>query len=79
MQIRSKAYLHLISQWRSLRDAISPHHDGVRAEASPSLIYAAVVLTFLFAILEVDAHRDELQSLGLIGSDCPVQAFFLGP
>ena len=77
MQIRPKAYLHLISLWRSLRDAIPPHHDRVRAEASPSLIYVAVVLAFLVAILEVDAHRDELQSLGLIGSDCPIQAAFL--
>jgi hypothetical protein len=79
MQIRPKAYLHLISLWRSLRDAIPPHHQGAPAEASPLLIYAAVVLAFLVAILEVDAHRDELQSLGLIGSDCPVQAAFLSP
>jgi hypothetical protein len=65
--------------WRSIRDAILPHRDGVPAKASPSLVYTAVVLAFLLAILEVDAHRDELQSLGLVGSDYSVQADFLGP
>jgi hypothetical protein len=79
MQIRPKTYLHLISLWRSLRDMISPHHDGVPAKASSFLIYTAVVLAFLLAILEVDAHRGELESLGLSGSDYPIQAVFLGP
>jgi hypothetical protein len=62
--------------WRSLRDAISPHHDVVSAEASPLLIFIAVVLALLLAILEVDAHRAELESLGLLGTDYPVQAAF---
>ena len=79
MQIRPKTYLHLISLWRSLRDAISPHHDNVPAEASPSLIYAAVVLTLLLAILEVDARRGELEWLGLLPSGYPIQAAFLSP
>lgn len=79
MQIRPKTYLHLISLWRSVRDTISPHRDGAPAKASPSLVYAAVVLAFLVAILEVDAHRVELQSLDLIGSDYPVPAGFLSP
>jgi hypothetical protein len=79
MQIRPKTYLHLISLWRSLRDAISPHHDDVPAEASPSLIYTAVVLAVFLAILEIDAHRGELASLGLLGHDYPIPAAFLGP
>lgn len=79
MQIRPKTYLHLISLWRSIRDAIPPHHDDVPAEASPSLIYAAVVLAFLLAILEIDAHRGEFESLGLLGHDYPIPAAFLGP
>jgi hypothetical protein len=78
MQIRPKAYLHFISLWRSLRDAIPPHHDDVPA-ASPSLIYTAVVLVFLLAILEIDAHRGELESLGLLGHDYPIPTSFLGP
>jgi hypothetical protein len=79
MQIRPKTYLHLISLWRSLRDAISPHHDDVPAEASPSLIYTAVVMAVFLAILEIDAHRGELESLGLLGHDYPIPAAFLGP
>ena len=79
MQIRSKTYLHLVSLWRSLRDTIPPHHDDVPAAASPSLIYTTVVLTLLLAILEVDAHRGELESLGLLGSGYPVQPAFLSP
>jgi hypothetical protein len=51
----------------------------VRAEASPSLIYAVVVLVYLLAVLEIDAHRGELESLGLLGHDYPIPAAFLGP
>ena len=79
MQMRSKTYLHFISLWRSLRDAIPPHHGDVSAEASPLLIYTAIVLALLLAILEADAHRAELGSLGLSGGDCFIQAAFLGP
>jgi hypothetical protein len=74
MQIRPKAYVHLIWLWRWLRDSIPPHHGDVPAEASPILIYAAVVLAFLLAILEVDAHRGELEALGLSGSAFAVPA-----
>jgi hypothetical protein len=79
MQMRSKAYLHLISLWRLLRNAISPHREGVPAEASPSLIYTTAVLALLFAILEVDAHQVELRSLGLVASDQFVPAPLLSP
>lgn len=79
MQIRPKTYLHFIWLWRSLRDAIPPRHEDAAAEASPFLIYAAVVLVFLLAILEIDAHRGELESLGLLGHDYPIPAAFLAP
>jgi hypothetical protein len=79
MQIRPKTYLHLISLWRSLRDAIPPYHSNAPAEASPALIYTAVVLVLLLALLEVDAHRGELESLGLLGHDYPIPVAFLGP
>jgi hypothetical protein len=79
VQIRPKTYLHLISLWRSLRDTISPHHDGAPAKTSPFLIYTALVLAMFVAILEVDAHRVELESLGLLGSDYPIEAAFLNP
>jgi hypothetical protein len=79
MQIRPKAYLHFISLWRSFRDSIPPHQGDVRAEASPSVIYAVVVLVYLLAVLEIDAHRGELESLRLLGHDYPIPAAFLGP
>jgi hypothetical protein len=79
MQMRPKAYLHLISLWRSLRDAIPPHHGDVPAEASPSLVYAAIVLAFLLAILQVDAHRGELEALGLLAGEYTIPDAFLSP
>jgi hypothetical protein len=79
MQMRPKAYLHLISLWRSFRDAIPPHSRNVSAEASPSLVYAAIVLAFLLAILEVDAHRGQLEALGLLDSDYPIPTAFISP
>jgi hypothetical protein len=79
MQIRPKTYLHFISLWRSLRDAIPPHHRDASAQTSPSLVYTAVLLMFLLAVLEVDAHRGALESLGLLGHDYPIPAAFLGP
>jgi hypothetical protein len=79
MQIRSRTYMHFFSLWRSLRNAIPPHNGDAPAEASPSLIYAAVVLVFLLAILEIDVHRGELESLGLSGHDYSIPAAFLSP
>jgi hypothetical protein len=79
MQIRSKTYLHIISLWRSLRGSIPPHHRSAPAETSPFLIYTAVVLAVLLAILEIDVHRSELESLGLVSIDYPVQDCFSGP
>ncbi len=78
MHIRPKAYLHLIWLWRLLRDAIPPDRGEARARASPTLVYAAVVLAFLLAVLEIDAHRGLLEALGLLASDHALTAF-VGP
>jgi hypothetical protein len=74
-----RPYLHFISLWRSFRDSIPPRQGDVRAEASPLLIYAVVVLAFLLAVLEVDAHRGELESLGLLGHEYAIPTEFLSP
>jgi hypothetical protein len=79
MQMRPKTYLHFMSLWRSLRGAMPPHHDDAPREASPVLIYAAVVLAFLLAIQVVNVHRSELERLGLLPSDYPIQDVALGP
>jgi hypothetical protein len=78
MQIRSKAYLQIISLWRSFRDLIPPN-DHASARASPCLIYAAVVLALLLAMLEADLHSDELRSLGLVRDSHAIESIFLSP
>ena len=79
MQMRQKAYVHVISLWRLLRNAISPRLERVPAKASPPLVFTAIVLALLLAILEIDAHRSELQSLGLVAGDQFIPAAFWGP
>ena len=79
MQIRSKAYLQFILLWRLLHNLIPPRDDDAPSKASPSLIYTAFVLAFLLAILEVDLHQGELQSIGLVKSTYPIEPFFVSP
>jgi hypothetical protein len=79
MQMRSKAYLHFISLWRSFRDAIWRRHDYASAKASPFLIYVAVMLALLLTIMEIDAHRSLLESFGLLGSGYSIEPGFLSP
>jgi hypothetical protein len=77
MQIRSKAYQHFISICRSFRDLVSPHDQSVPTPTSPSLAYAAAVLSLLLAILEVDLHRADLQLIGLMSDKDQVDPIFL--
>jgi hypothetical protein len=79
MQIRSKAYLQFVSWLRALRVVLSPGGDPAVREASPLLTFVAVVLVLLLAILEVDSHSVELQSLGLKEGSFPVHPSFKGP
>lgn len=79
MQILSKTCLQLISLLRSFRGSIAPHDRDAPAETSLALIYAAIVLALLLAILEVDLHRDGLESLGLLTNHHPIETAFMGP
>jgi len=79
MQMRYKGYLQFISLWRSLRDLRSPNDDNAQARASPALVFTAIVLVSLLAILALDAHRSELESLGLLASNQPLEGIFLSP
>jgi hypothetical protein len=56
-----------------------PTNSGAFAEISPLLIYIAVVLALLFVVLQIDAHKGELEALGLLSSKYPVPAALLGP
>lgn len=79
MQIRSKAYLHFIWLWRLFRGSIPPHDDHAPARTSPTLLYTAVVLALLLAILEIDLHRTALQSTGLVGNNTSIPPVFMSP
>lgn len=65
--------------WRSLRELIPPDDDHAPTRTSPSLLYTAVVLASLLAMLEINLHRAELQSMGLVGNEDPVGLTFTGP
>lgn len=79
MQIRSKTYLQVVSRLRVLRVLFSPGQDPAAREVSPLLTYIAVVLALLLAMLEVDSHSIELQSLGLTGGAFPADPLFKSP
>lgn len=70
MQMLSKGYLLVISHLRGLRALLSSADDpAIKTSKKPSslLIFVAIVLALLLAILEVDQHSAMLRSLGLLG------------
>lgn len=73
--MQRRSYLHAITR-RRLRRVLAPPHGG---RTSPCLLYVAVVLALLFAILEIDLHHRELESLGFVGSDDAVPSSLMGP
>jgi len=79
MQIRSKAYLQFIWLWRSLRGFIPPHDGHAPARTSSQLLYTAIVLVLLLAMLEIDRHRAELESIGLVRNGFLVDPTFVSP
>jgi hypothetical protein len=67
MQIRSRTYLQIISRLRALGVA-KPHQGDKHAqEVSPFLVFTAVALALLLAMLEIDLHSAQLHALGLFG------------
>lgn len=79
MQIRSSAHLQFISLRRLLRGLIPPHDNDAPASTSPLVLFTAVVLALLLAILEVDLYWTELESIGLVSNDYPVPPVLMGP
>ena len=66
-QSRSKPYAWLIAfRW-----------DGT-TESSPILLFVAVCLFLILAILEIDLHDAELRLLGLLGEDS-IDPALMGP
>ena len=79
MQIRPWTHLQFTSLRRSLRHLMRPLDFGATAETSPLLIYIAVVLVLLLVVLEIDAHKVALESLGLLANNYPVPPALFGP
>ena len=82
MHIRPKAYLQVLSRLRRLHDWVSHRPSPICQEASPLLIFIAIGLALLLAILEVDLHGAALRSLGLLGDPTGPQPNFtnlIGP
>jgi hypothetical protein len=77
MQVGSKAYLQCALYLRSLRDRFHGSNSDLEARASPSLSYAAFVLAFLLTILEIEVHRNKLESLGLARNYSLAELHFL--
>jgi hypothetical protein len=73
--VRRNLHSKLLSLGRALRDLASSNDNEVPAEASPVLIYIAVVLALLLAMLEIDLRGAELQSLGLLSDPCGVGSY----
>jgi len=78
MQVRSKAFVRIVSRLREAR-AVVIANSAASPEASPLLIFIAVVLALLLAILVVDLHRAEFQALWLLGDAFLVDAIFKSP
>lgn len=75
MQIQSKALPQSFSLRRSLR-TFAPASDG----SHPMLVFTAVVLLALFAIVQIDLHSAQLQAMGLLGQAATgIDPAFLSP
>ena len=78
MQGRTGPLLWMIARLRALR-AFDSWQDPEAREASPVLIRLAIMLAVLLAMLEIDLHGPELQSLGLFGNTSSDGPLFAGP
>ena len=47
--------------------------------ASPLLIFIAIVLFLMLSIFVTDLHRDELRTLGLVGSEPGIASALMAP
>lgn len=79
MQIRSKAYLQFIWLRHLFRGLIPPHDNDAPARTSPLLLFTAIVLALLLAMLEIDRHRAELESIGFVSDNYLVEPTFVSP
>ncbi|MGY8638656.1 hypothetical protein RAD15_39945 [Bradyrhizobium sp. 14AA] len=78
MQIQSRALPRGFSLRRAIQGFTTPNQN--RAETShPLLVYSAVALLVLFAIVQIDLHAAQLQAIGLLGHGVGIDPTFLSP
>jgi hypothetical protein len=77
MQIQSKALPQSFSLRRTFQGFTAP--DQSRAGTSHLLLFSAVVLLALFAIVEIDLHTAQLQAIGLLGHAAGIDPIFMSP
>lgn len=78
MQGRTRPFLQMLARLRAFR-ALDGSIDPDSRGASPFLIFVAVVLALVLAILEVDLNHAALQSLGLMGDAFSADPIFKSP
>lgn len=79
MQRLSKLYARLISLCHVARVRKSWQDSKTETSASPILVFVAVALLLILAILEIDLHSNELRAIGLISSEKGADPVFVGP
>lgn len=60
-------------------DPKSARYDSDKDMANPLLIFIALSLAMLLAILEADVHRDALSTIGMVNSSEGINPSFVGP
>lgn len=78
MQIQSKALPQSFSLRRSVQSLATPG-KGRTETSHPLLVFSAVVLLALFAIVEIDLHSAQLQAIGLLGHGTGIDLIFMSP
>ncbi|MBR0689125.1 hypothetical protein JQ594_24600 [Bradyrhizobium manausense] len=75
MQIQSKALPQSFSLRRALLGFSEPGESS-----HPMLVFSAVVLLALFAIVQIDLHSAQLQAIGLLGQAATgIDPVFMSP
>lgn len=76
--VSGRLYARIVSLHRAARIRFAPGKT-TETSASPTLMYAAITLFLILAILEIDLHREELEALGLIPSEEGAGSALAGP
>ncbi|MEH2484056.1 hypothetical protein V1282_007413 [Nitrobacteraceae bacterium AZCC 2146] len=64
-----RLYARLTAFFRPARSGKFKPRDMAGISVSPLLIFVAITLFLILAIIEIDQHRDELRAIGVIVGD----------